>query len=162
MHIWNGGKTMKMQSRILTMALAPLVCLGIVTMLIGNMRITEVVAGTIENGLRGAAVSVRDTLAHAGEGSYQVVEGKLYKGEFNISDATEIADNIKKVTDTDITIFFGDTRYMTSVIDEQGKRVIGTAAGAQVVSEVISSGKEYFAHNAVSYTHLTLPTNSRV
>ena len=147
MHIWNGGKTMKMQSRILTMALAPLVCLGIVTMLIGNMRITEVVAGTIENGLRGAAVSVRDTLAHAGEGSYQVVEGKLYKGEFNISDATEIADNIKKVTDTDITIFFGDTRYMTSVIDEQGKRVIGTAAGAQVVSEVISSGKEYFAHN---------------
>ena len=76
-----------------------------------------------------------------------MVEGKLYKGEFNISDATEIADNIKKVTDTDITIFFGDTRYMTSVIDEQGKRVIGTAAGAQVVSEVISSGKEYFAHN---------------
>ncbi len=138
---------MKMQSRILTMALAPLVCLGLVTMLIGNMRISEVVAGTIENGLRGSAVSVRDTLAHAGEGSYQVVEGKLYKGEFNISDATEIADNIKKATDADITIFFGDTRYMTSVIDEQGKRLVGTKAGAQVVSEVINGGKDFFARN---------------
>lgn len=98
---------MKMQSRILTMALAPLVCLGLVTMLIGNVRITEVVAGTIENGLRSSAVSVRDTLAHAGEGSYQVTDGKLYKGEFNISDATDIADNIKKAADTDITIFLG-------------------------------------------------------
>ncbi|MDE7332055.1 MAG: cache domain-containing protein [Lachnospiraceae bacterium] len=138
---------MKMQSRILTMALGPLVCLGLVTMLIGNMRISEVVAGTIENGLRGTAVSVRDTLTHAGEGSYQLEEGKLYKGEFNISDATELADNIKKATDTDITIFFGDTRYMTSVIDEDGRRVIGTAAGAQVVSEVINNGKDYFAQN---------------
>lgn len=139
---------MKMQSKILVMALVPLLCLGLATMIIGNARITDVVTASIENGLRGAAVSVRDTLDYAGEGTYQIGEdGKLYKGEFNVSDAVDIADNIRQATDMDITVFYGDTRYMTSVLDEQGARVVGTQAGAQVIEKVLKGGEEHFATN---------------
>lgn len=138
---------MKMKGKILSLALVPLLCLGLATILIGNSKITEMVTASIENGLRASAVSVRDTLEYAGEGSYQVVDGVLYKGEFNISDATVIADNLKSASDTDITIFFGDTRYMTSVIDAQGQRVIGTQAGEAVVQKVLVDGKEHFATN---------------
>lgn len=136
---------MKMKGKILSLALVPLVCLGLATILIGNNRITEIVTESIENGLRAAAVSVRDTLTYAGEGGYQVVEGVLYKGEFNISEATAIADHLRKNSDTDITIFYGDTRYMTSVIDAQGERVIGTKAGEAVIQKVLTEGKEHFA-----------------
>lgn len=139
---------MKMQAKILTSALLPLVCLGLATIIIGNARISTVVTETIENGLRGTAVSVRDTLVQSEEGSYQVREdGKLYKGDFCVSDATEIADDIEKAANTDITIFYGDTRYMTSVVNAQGKRVVGTQAGAQVVEKVVNSGQEHFATN---------------
>lgn len=138
---------MKMKGKILSLALVPLLCLGLATILIGNSKITEMVTASIENGLRASAVSVRDTLEYAGEGSYQVVDGVLYKGEFNISDATVIADNLRSASDTDITIFFGDTRYMTSVIDAQGQRVIGTKAGEAVVQKVLIEGKEHFATN---------------
>lgn len=139
---------MKMQAKILTSALLPLVCLGLATIIIGNARISTVVTATIENGLRGTAVSVRDTLVQSEEGSYQVREdSKLYKGDFCVSEATEIADNIKKAANTDITIFFGDTRYMTSVVNAQGNRVVGTQAGAQVVEKVVNSGQEHFATN---------------
>lgn len=139
---------MKMQAKILTSALLPLVCLGLATIIIGNARISTVVTATIENGLRGTAVSVRDTLVQSEEGSYQVREdGKLYKGDFCVSDATEIADDIEKAANTDITVFYGDTRYMTSVVNAQGNRVVGTQAGAQVVEKVVNSGQEHFATN---------------
>lgn len=138
---------MKMQAKILSMALIPLLLLGIATILIGNNRINEVVTDSIENGLRGAAVSVQDTLNYVDEGAYQLVEGKLYKGEFNVSDATDIADNIKVATDMDITIFYGDTRYMTSVVDASGARVIGTQAGTAIIEKVLNGGQEHFATN---------------
>ncbi|MGN1181058.1 MAG: methyl-accepting chemotaxis protein [Suilimivivens sp.] len=138
---------MKMQSKIMAIALFPLAVLGIATIIIGNMRISEVVTGSIENGLRASAVSVSDTLRYAGEGEFELKEDQLYKGDFNISEAVEIADSVKKAADTDITIFYGDTRYMTSVKDEQGNRVIGTRAGDQVVEKVLNNGQEHFATN---------------
>ncbi len=136
---------MKMKPKILSMAVVPLFFLGLFTILLGKVRINEVVTGSIENGLRSAAVSVRDTLDYADEGSYQLVEDKLYKGEFNVSDAIKIADNIKTASDMDVTVFYGDTRYMTSVLDAQGNRVIGTQAGETVINTVLKGGNEYFS-----------------
>lgn len=138
---------MKMQSKIITLALLPLLCLGAATILIGQVRISQVVTESIENGLRGSAVSVRDTLSYVGDGEFGLNEDKLYKGEFNVSDAVEIADDIKKAADTDITVFYGDTRYMTSVLDEQGNRVVGTKAGDQVIEKVLQNGEELFSTN---------------
>lgn len=136
---------MKMKPKILSMAVVPLFFLGLFTILLGKVRINEVVTGSIENGLRSAAVSVRDTLDYADEGSYQLVEDKLYKGEFNVSDAIKIADNIKTASDMDVTVFYGDTRYMTSVLDAQGNRVVGTQAGEAVINTVLKGGNEYFS-----------------
>ena len=136
---------MKMKSQIMAVALIPLLCLGVVVIFVGNMRITQVVTNTIENGLRASAVSVRDTLSYAGEGEYQLQDDELYKGDFNVSESSEIADNIRKAADTDITVFYGDTRYMTSIQDEQGNRVIGTKAGEDVIEKVIRNGQEHFA-----------------
>lgn len=136
---------MKMKAKILTMALAPLLCLGIATILIGNARISSVVTGSIENGLRASAISVRDTLSYVDEGEYRLEGESLYKGEFNVSEAVSIADNLRESADTDITVFYGDTRYMTSVLDEQGNRVVGTQAGEKVIQTVLNEGKEYFA-----------------
>ena len=63
---------MKMQSKIMAIALFPLAVLGIATIIIGNIRISEVVTGSIENGLRASAVSVSDTLSYAGEGEFRL------------------------------------------------------------------------------------------
>lgn len=138
---------MKMQSKMIAIALFPLMCLGIVIILLGNARISEVVTGSIENGLRASAISLRDTLSYVGEGSFELKDDQLYKGDFNISEAVQIADNIKNAADTDITVFYGDTRYMTSVVDEQGNRVVGTKAGEQVIEKVLKNGQEHFDTN---------------
>lgn len=138
---------MKLQSKILAMAIIPLIVLGVATILVGNVKITEVVTDSIENGLRGAAYSVSDTLAYVDEGEYNLDGDILYKGEFNVTQATEIADDLRANANTDITVFYGDTRYMTSVIDASGNRVLGTQAGAAVVEKVLKGGQEHFATN---------------
>lgn len=137
---------MKMRSKILVMVLIPLLLLGVVTIIFSNIRITQVVTSSIENGLRGAAVSVRDTIGYSDEGSLYIGEdGNLYKGETNITEKTAIADHVKESTQMDITVFYGDTRYMTSICNEDGSRVLGTKAGEAVIEAVLKNGEDYFS-----------------
>ena len=152
---------MKMQTKLLAMSLFPLIILGLTTIIFGNTRIREVVTDNIENGLRGAAVAVRDTIDYADEGELHVEDGILYKGEFDVTNATEIADHVKSATDMDITVFYGDTRYMSSVVNEQGERIIGTTAQEVVIDKVLKGNQEYFSDdvnvNGVPYFGYYVP-----
>ena len=139
---------MKMQSKMLAMSLFPLIILGLTTIIFGNARIKEVVTNNIENGLRGAAVAVRDAIDYADEGEYHVEDGTLYKGEFDVTNATDIADHIQTSADTDITVFYGNTRYMTSILDAQGNRAIGTTASEEVAGKVLDGQQKYFSSDA--------------
>ena len=152
---------MKMQTKLLAMSLFPLIILGLTTIIFGNARIREVVTDNIENGLRGAAVAVRDTIDYADEGELHVEDGILYKGEFDVTNATEIADHVKSATGMDITVFYGDTRYMSSVVNEQGERIIGTTAQEVVIDKVLNGNQEYFSDdvnvNGVPYFGYYIP-----
>lgn len=139
---------MKMQSKMLTMSLFPLIILGLTTIIFGNARIKEVVTNNIENGLRGTAVAVRDAIDYADEGEYHVEDGTLYKGEFDVTNVTDMADHIQTSADTDITVFYGNTRYMTSLLDAQGNRAIGTTASEEVARKVLDGQQEYFSSDA--------------
>lgn len=137
---------MKIRTKILCMALIPLLVLGVATAILGNIRINDVMTDNIENGLRAAAISVRDTLKYADSGEYQIDEsGNLFKGSFNVTENTDIADNLQEKSNMDITVFFGDTRYMTSICDENGNRQIGTTASETVAETVLNNGEEFFS-----------------
>ncbi len=147
-----GALTMKMQYKILSLAVAPLLILGVIVLLFSNAKINSVVTDSIKNGLKAVAVSVNDTLDFADEGDYQMdKKGNFCKGEFNISKAPALVDNVKEATNIDVTIFFGNIRYMTSLVGESGNKMIGTKASDEVVNIVINQGQEYFTQNADIY-----------
>ena len=54
-----------------------------------------------------------------------------------------ILDDIKDVVGYDITIFGGDTRISTTIVDENGERAIGTQMSDKVRSIVIDNGEKY-------------------
>lgn len=138
---------MKMQSKLLIVSLSPLILIGILVCVLSGMKVNTVVTGTIENGLRGVATSVRDTLWNMdGNSGYTLSEdGELYKGEFYVSGAISIVDNIKRVTGMEVIVYYGDTCILTSVVDENGKRIVGTKAADNIVLEVIRRKGEYFS-----------------
>lgn len=88
-------------------------------------------------------------------------DGILYKGEFDVTNATEIADHVKSATGMDITVFYGDTRYMSSAVNEQGERIIGTTAQEVVIDKVLNGNQEYFSDdvnvNGIPYFGYYIP-----
>ena len=139
---------MKLRTKIILLVTAPLLLLGLVIYLIGSNRITAAMTNEVKDSLKATAISVRDTVSVGMEGDYHVVDGDLWKGEeLNISQNEVIADSITEKTDIAVTVFYGDTRYMTSVINNDGDRVLGTKASDRVIQEVLVGGEDLFATN---------------
>lgn len=82
--------------------------------------------------------SVHMTPIHNAEG--QIV-GACILG-FDLS-SSEYMDGIKEQTNCDVTLFAGDERYNTTVINPDGSRAVGTKMSGSVKKEVIELGKTY-------------------
>jgi len=57
--------------------------------------------------------------------------------------SSEYVDAVRSYTGSEVTIFDGDTRLMTSLTDEKGARVVGTKASDTVISTVLNQKKSY-------------------
>ncbi|MFV0466518.1 MAG: cache domain-containing protein [Lachnospiraceae bacterium] len=77
------------------------------------------------------------------EGDWSIVEGQMYKGEALINDNFEVIDEITDGTTILATIFMGDTRISTNVVDDNGERQVGTQASDVVIETVLGKGEEY-------------------
>ena len=116
--------------------------------MVSNKKINDAMKVTISDGLRGTATAVRSTFRKMNSEPYTLNENnELVKGDFNISQQVDLADDIKEVSDIDVSIYFGDTRYMTSAKDASGQRVLGTLSDTTVKDNVLGQGKEYFTDN---------------
>lgn len=76
-------------------------------------------------------------------GEWSVKDGSLYKGDVKLNENSELIDEFTDGTDVLATVFQNDTRIATNVKDETGKRMTGTQASAEVITQVIKEGKDY-------------------
>ena len=72
---------------------------------------------------------------------YDTVIGSAIIG-MNLSENTYL-DQIGELTNAEVTIFHGDTRYATTVVDAEGNRAVGTTMSDAVKAKVIEKGEEY-------------------
>lgn len=75
-------------------------------------------------------------------GHWNLVGDELYKGDKLINDDNELIDVISKQTESPATIFLRDTRITTS-IEENGKRAVGTKLSEEVAKAVLKEGKDF-------------------
>lgn len=115
---------MKLRTKILLIALLPIFLLGIGTFLLAADRTANGIYDQAYAGMQAAALAVRDIFEIGNEGAYHVDEnGDVRKGSsLNISQSFEIVDHIKDNTGMDVSIFWGDTRILTSIENETGQR----------------------------------------
>ena len=126
------------------LASLPVIVLGILLFILSSTKIKQGIVKEAYTGMHATTLAVRDIFFHASEGEYQVDEaGLLWKGDLNVSESLEIVDQIKENTGMDVTIFYGDTRYLTTITDTEGVRQIGTQASDAVIETVLKQGKDY-------------------
>lgn len=140
---------MKLKGRILLVSLLPLVLLGTILLLVSADRIANGIYDEAYVGMNATTLAARDIFETGNEGMYRMDEnGELWKGDsLNISQATDIVDNIKENTGMDVTVFWGDTRILTSIVDAAGKRQVGTQASEKVSRQVLVEGKPFYDRN---------------
>lgn len=82
------------------------------------------------------------------EGDYHAEERDgavcLMKGDHSLNDDFDRIDSIKEQTGVDITIFYEDTRVVTTIQTNRGERAVGTKANETVIEDVLKSGKPHF------------------
>jgi len=102
-------------------------------------------------GLRDLAVAVNVAYEGISPDDYSLSgNGDLMKGDLNVSESTELIDSFTDGGDSDITIFYGDTRKATTLIDAaSGERIVGTKASGEVIERVLNKGENFSSTSLV-------------
>ncbi len=136
---------MKLRGKLICIILFPVLLLGIAVMQLSKVTVSNVLVDKLNTSLHATAVSVSNALQYAGDGDFKLNEaGELVKGEFNISKSQEFVDSIKNGSDVEVSVFYNDTRYLTTLTDETGKRLVGEKADEEVIGRVLQSGEDLF------------------
>ena len=134
-----------------TINIVPLIIFGFAIMVIGTHWFTQTMYTEIENELRYVAKNFEHLLDTAYPGDYHL-EGKtayqLFKGSANITGDYSIIDKVKEDTGLDLTLFYQDTRILTTIYNKNGVRIIGSGAPDIVINNVLATGEEHFYHKA--------------
>ena len=112
-----------------------------------NVYSQEIVSNTLKNKAGYATIAKGTTVGLATRGSSIILD---YNGEVigtvvcgHDLSSPKYIDRIKEFSSSDVTLFDGDTRLSTTLIDEKGERLVGTKANDNVVETVLKQGKDY-------------------
>lgn len=128
-----------------------LILLSFVSVLVANTVMIELSSITLKNSLNDQALNGLSMLAEAVRAGYDNMEGQytldgngqLWKGDLNLSEQVALIDNYVKNSEADVTVCYGKTRILTTLVDTSTKqRIIGTDI-ADEVWKTISKGETY-------------------
>ena len=94
----------------------------------------------IEESLMAVGYTLLETFDATNNGNYWLSNNVLFKGGRSLSDSNDIVDFVKEKTEIECTLFYGDTRYMTTVLDENGDRMLLTQCSDTVKEIVLEQG----------------------
>ncbi len=143
----NSGKKegLSLLTQLILIALVPMLILAITLSIYASNSIHDGMQEEFLEGLRTTAVAV-----HAGFDSINPGEdytlnenGDLMKGDHDLTTDETLLDSYVAGTKMEITLFYGDTRVATTLVGEDGKRILGTKASEVVVETVLVKGEDY-------------------
>ena len=135
------------RKKIMAASLVPMLTLSLVILILTGTYIKGSIVSQVKQSLKGTAVA---TMAAYEQNSGEYIEasnGDIWKGGYNISQSEKLVDTIKEESGVDVTFFYGSRRVMSSALDANGERLLGSPAGDKIVKTVLEGGKEYFSEN---------------
>ncbi len=133
---------MKIKWKIVLASVSVIVLMTVSIVLFTRMEVNNLVLSESEEELQNYSHMGLELINSSYEGEWSVNDGKLYKGDTLINENYAVIDELTEGAEILATIFQGDTRISTNV-EEDGKRMIGTQASAEVSDQVLKQGKTY-------------------
>ena len=134
-----------LKKKIISAGALPIFLLGLLSIIITVTMVQDSLIDEVKESLKGTAAA---TLAayEQNSGEYlQAANGDIWRGGYNISKSENLVDSIKANSGMDVTFFYGSQRIMTSAVDKNGDRILGSPAGDIIIEKVLQGGEEYFS-----------------
>lgn len=129
--------------KITGVAVLPLVVMAIIIGVVTTKNMASALKAEMMESLKISATAVHSLYDAINDDAFAIDgNGNLMKGDYNLSEKTNLVDSFVENSDIDVTIFFGDTRMVTTLVDKKtGERIVGTKADEKVTKKVIEEGK---------------------
>ena len=138
-------RTFGLHFSIPAMACGPVLIFGILAMIICATSFSTVMYEKVEKELKDVASSILLSYDLLYPGEFELIKNgnmvAFYKGETEVTGHYEIIDSYKANTGAEISIFYRDTRMVTTLVGENNLRLVGSGVNA-VVKQAVIDGRE--------------------
>lgn len=142
-------RNLKLQYKMLILAIIPVLVMGIVAILISNTVVKNKLLDDANQKLKATSNAVLAAYDQNAGDYFVNATGDVWKGAYNVSLSTPFIDDIAAKTGIEVTFFYNDTRLVTSLKDADGKRILGSKAGDFLVENVLQDGNEVFTNRVL-------------
>jgi len=143
-------KEKSIHGEMLFSILVPTIVTLVVIMLLFDTLMKITVDNDVKRELDNMANVAINMMDMENPGDYTKVgeeEVVIYKGETALNNNYDLIDKIVEGTDLNITFFYKDLRVISTVVDDNGNRLVNLAAHSKVTREVLEEGKSRFYNN---------------
>lgn len=144
----------KISYTLQAISIIPLLFFGLLIMLLSSHWVSNAMYAEVKEELSNVAVSVHTMFDAAYPGDYDLVGDtayQLYKGDYDLTSDYSLIDEIKSRTGLEITLFYEDTRILTTICNSDGERIVGSGAPDVVIKDVLTAGQPKFYNNSIIY-----------
>lgn len=139
--------------KLQALSIFPLLALGAVIAFFSIHIFVHATQFLIKDDLSAVADTVTLTYDKLYPGDYELVGSVAYdleKGGHVLNGDYSILDAIKEDTGMELTLFYQDTRILTTIYDEKtGQRIVGSGARDCIISDVLDTGEPHFYDSAL-------------
>ena len=147
-----GNKSFYIEFMLMT--LAPLIVCGIVMIIVCSQSMSKAIKDDVSDNLKNVAHTIQLAYDMRYPGNWNVKsEGDnvkdvtLYKGGETVSGKYDFIDSISEESQLEISIFYMDTRLLTTIRGNDGERLEMTVASDKIVDDVYRGKASVFYDN---------------
>lgn len=131
--------------KLIILSLGPVIVIAVVSILNASFILKNNIQSAVEDSLRNTAVLLEETYDNKYQGEFKLNDkGELCKGAATIKDDYSVLDEVSSKTGILSSLYFGDTVYLTSIVNQENyKRINGEKALERVLEVVLEKGEAY-------------------
>ncbi len=137
---------MNLITKILACFILPILLLVIFAVLSINSVGRLMASRLQEDHLSTSNYAMEEILDQVNAEAFNLQGDELYRGDVNLTADPSLIDNFQKESGVEVTIFYGNTRRVTTIKGSNGKRILGTQMSDAAYKAVKSDGS-YFSEN---------------
>ncbi len=141
----NKQKFSKLQFAVLIRTVLPMLVMGVAIIVAGTMSAAASLQQEVYRSLGAAGSAVASSLDEMYPGDYQLIKGDgiayLIKGRKELTGDFSFIDRIAKDSGMEVSLIYGDGRFVTTLKDENGDRYIGSGVHPNIVREMSEKQK---------------------